>query len=109
MQSPGSFAAKLAAVMDDRGMGARTLAKQLDPENVEQSRRTVRRWLNGTHTPTQASRDTLTDALGLDRGSLDPDDEEESLNQALYRELLETRARFERIESMLGEREGSAA
>lgn len=81
-------------------MGARTLAKLIDPTNVEQARKSVRRWLKGT-TATRASRDTITDALGLERRSLDPDPEEESLNSALYRELRETREKFERIESLL--------
>jgi hypothetical protein len=103
MQSPGSFSAKLAAVMASRQMGARTLAKLIDPANVEQARKSVRRWLRGTQA-SQVNRDVITDALGLERGALDPDAEEESLNAALWREMQETRAKFERIEALLGEK-----
>lgn len=70
-------------------MGARTLARLVDPSNPEQARRAIRRWLQGTHTPTQASRDAVTDALGLERGALDPDDEESARDVllALYTQL----------------------
>lgn len=57
-------------------MGVRTLAKLIAPLDVESQRKTVRRWLKGTK-PTRASRDRVTDALGLERGTLDPDDDEE--------------------------------
>lgn len=76
MLSPGSFSAKLAAAMQTREMGARTLARMIDPANVEQARKSVRRWLRGT-TASQANRDLITDALSLERGALDPDDEED--------------------------------
>lgn len=73
-----SFQEKLAAHLGAREMGFKTLARLIDPENVEQARRAVRRWAKGTHVPSQANRDAISDALGLERGSLDPDDEEES-------------------------------
>lgn len=78
-----SFQTKLAAELGERGMGYRTLAKLLDPENVETQRRTIRRWMKGVQAPTRASRDAVTDALGLERGVLDPDDEEDSLVRVL--------------------------
>lgn len=81
-----TFAQKLQAELDRRTatsgkhQGARTVARLMVAKNpardLEQTRRAVRRWLNGT-VPTQANRDEVTDALGLERGSLDPDAEEE--------------------------------
>lgn len=78
---------KLAKVLADREMGYRTLAKLVDPEHVEQARRTIRRWANGTQ-PTQANLDRLTDALELERGALDPDEDEESLMAPLTRAVI---------------------
>lgn len=81
---------KLTAELAARNMGYRTLAKLIDPENVEQARRSLRRWANGTHVPSRANRDAITDALGLDRGALEPDDEEDSPVTPEEFELLET-------------------
>lgn len=74
--TPRSFAQKLRAELDGRKMSVRALARRIDAGNVEQARRTVHRWLNGT-TPTQPNRDLVTDVLGMERGSLDPDPDEE--------------------------------
>lgn len=81
-----SFSEKLRGEMDARNMGARTLARLIEPENIEQARKTVRRWLGGM-TPTQANRDKVTDALGLERGALDPDPDDEDLNVPLMRAI----------------------
>lgn len=78
-----SFQTKLGVELEARNMGYRTLARLIDPDNVESARRAIRKWMKGVHTPTRASRDAVTDALGLERGALDPDDEEESLMRAL--------------------------
>lgn len=77
-----NFSDKLKAVLEERNMGHRTLAKAMAPTNVESSRRLIRKWMRG-QTPTRSSMDSVTDALGLERGALDPDDEEESLYRAL--------------------------
>lgn len=81
-----TFADKLRSELDRRTAesgkqwGARTVARLMvdrsSTRDLEQTRRAVRRWLSGM-TPTQANRDEVTDALGLERGSLDPDAEEE--------------------------------
>lgn len=71
-----TFAEKLRNEMYAQGMGARTLARRLEPDNVEQARKTVRRWLAGTR-PNQASRDRVTDALGMRRGALNDDEDDE--------------------------------
>lgn len=67
-------------------MGYRSLAKLLDQDNIESQRRSIRRWMKGT-APSRASMDSVTDALGLERGSLDPD-EEEDLMGPLMRDVL---------------------
>jgi hypothetical protein len=82
-----TFSDKLSAVLEERNMSNRGLAKLIDPENVESARRTIRKWLKGQQTATRASRDNVTDVLGLERGALDPDDEEESLYRALVSSL----------------------
>ena len=84
------FGEKLQAEMDARGMGARTLARLLDPGNVEQERRSIRRYLGGM-TPQARNRNRIEDALGLERGALEPDaDEEDSLTIALLGRVQES-------------------
>mgnify|MGYP000630874426 CR=1 FL=1 len=82
---PQSFAQKLRAELDHRTTpgtpwGARTVARLVvaksPARDLEQTRRAVIRWLAGA-TPTQANRDEVTDALGMERGSLDPDEEDD--------------------------------
>lgn len=104
MHSDGTFASKLRGELSARKMGARGLAKLLDPGNVEQARKSVRRWLTGKHVPNRASLDSITDALGLERRALDP---AEDLDRALMRELRDTRERFDRLERFIGERVAS--
>jgi hypothetical protein len=82
-----TFQTKLAAELGERGMGYRTLAKLIDADNVETHRRSIRRWMTGVQQPSRASRNAVTDALGLERGSLDPDDEEDVM-APLMREVL---------------------
>lgn len=81
-QRRGTFAQKLRAELVARGMGVRTLARALDPDHIERQRRNVNKWLRGT-VPTQSSRDAVTDALGLERGSLDDDEEDDPAMRAL--------------------------
>lgn len=59
-------------------MGVRTLARHIDPANPERARRALNKWLAGEHSPSRSSRHTVEDALGVERGTLDSDDEEES-------------------------------
>jgi hypothetical protein len=81
-----SFSDKLTAELAARNMGRRTLAKLVAPDNVEQARRAIRRWADGTHKPSRANADSITDALGLERGALDSDDEEDVM-APLMREI----------------------
>lgn len=100
--SPRSFAQKLGSELARRTtaagtkQGARTVARAMAAANpgrdVEQTRAAVRRWLKGTHVPTQANRDEVTDALGMERGSLDPDAEEEDA-EAMLEAILIRRVR----------------
>ena len=74
-----TFADKLRSELERREMGVRTLARQIDPRNPERTRRSLNKWLAGEHEPSQASRDSVTDALDLERGALDPDERDEDL------------------------------
>lgn len=80
-----TFADKLRAEIDRRHspqtpFGARTVARMIVTGNpgrdLEPTRRAIVRWLKGAE-PTQANRDLVTDALDMERGSLDPDADEE--------------------------------
>ena len=97
---PGTSSHKLALLLEARDMGARSLAKLIAPHGVDDMRKNVRRWLTGT-TPNRASRDAITDALGVQRGAIEPDPEEESLNAALFREIRAQREQLDRFESLL--------
>lgn len=99
---PLSFAQKLRSELARRTaaagtqQGARTVARAMVATNpgrdLEQTRASVRRWLKGTHVPTQANRDEVTDALGLERGALDPDSEDEDA-EAMLEAILNRRVR----------------
>lgn len=80
-----TFADKLRTEIDRRHtpaapFGARTVARLIVNGNpgrdLEPTRRAIVRWLKGAE-PTQANRDLVTDALGIERGSLDADADEE--------------------------------
>lgn len=101
--SPQTFAEKLQAELARRTaangqtQGARTVARLMVAANpsrdLEQTRRSIRRYLKGDHVPTQVLRDEITDALGMERGSLDPDAEEEEDPAMLLRYEFERRNR----------------
>lgn len=86
-----SFAQKLRAHLNEHGIGVRTLARTIDPDNVEPVRRSLNKWLSGQHLPSAPSRQLVTAALGLEQGSLDSDDDEEAdpLTDALIDALME--------------------
>lgn len=74
-----SFSQKLKRELDARGMGARTLAKEIARRHggsVEDRRRTIIRWLQGA-TPVTRNREIVEDVLGVQRDSLKGDDEDE--------------------------------
>lgn len=117
-RTPRTFAQKLRAELERRTaanitnggqVGARTVARLMVAANpdrdLEQSRRSVRRWLKGAHVPTQANRDEVTDALGMERGSLDPDAEEEDpatmLEAILLRRLRQAQREQDRLRARL--------
>lgn len=56
-----------------------------EPEHV---RRMLYKWIDEGVEPTEASRRSITDTLGLDTGALDTDEEEESLVAALLAQAL---------------------
>ncbi len=82
-----TFTEKLRAALDERNMGARTLARAmvdrhglLESEDrsarIDSHRRTIIRWLRGS-TPHARNRELVEDALGMERDSLRCDDEED--------------------------------
>jgi hypothetical protein len=107
MEAPRTFAEKLSVVLKDRNMGHRTLARRIDPDNVETVRRSIYKWMTGQHTPTQASRDIVTDALGLEPGSLDPETDDDSLMRVLLAGLRQEPNAAARLRELL--REANAA
>lgn len=53
----------LSRKMDERGFTIRSLARAWNPENPDQARRTLRRYLNGM-VPQQRTREQLAHVLG---------------------------------------------
>jgi len=77
------FAAKLRAELTRQDLGVRTLARRIDPTNVDRVRRQLNRWLKGTR-PSPENRERVEGALGIARGSLaDEDDGDDPLRDAL--------------------------
>ena len=90
----GSSGFKLAVVLEQRDMGALSLAKLLYPAHqVEDGRKTVRRWLNGKPMA-PASQRSAEVALGLERGALESD--EDDLEQELMNAIRQTADRYMR-------------
>jgi hypothetical protein len=90
MENPRSFGEKLTHHMEvelGRRNWRRGLAKQVaartgqQPEHV---RRMLYKWIDGGVEATEASRESITSTLGLEKGALDP---EEDLSDALTRAL----------------------
>lgn len=81
-----SFRQKLRAELDQRGLGVRTLARQMaeksnTPARVESIRRQLKRYLSEQDpvSPTAATRHSIEDALELDRDSLSDDGESRAM------------------------------
>lgn len=76
-----AYGRHLRAELNRQDVKVRELARRLRPDNPEQARRSIARWLTpepeSAVVPGRASRDSVTDALGLERGSLDDDLDEE--------------------------------
>lgn len=57
----------LRAEIDERpGWGIRTLARRMNPEEPEVARRALNRYLYEGSNPTEANRDLIAEALGVD-------------------------------------------
>jgi DNA-binding phage protein len=88
-----TFGARLKQHMEvelGRTNWRRSLAKQVAEQtgqNPENARRMLYKWIDEGVDPQPESRKAVTDALGLQAGALDPDDEEESLYNALVSAL----------------------
>ena len=67
------FGEKLRGELDRQGVSVRGLAARLSPDNPEIERRSLQKYLAGM-TPRRPRRDRITDALGLEPGSLDPEE-----------------------------------
>lgn len=103
----GSFAAKLDSALTERALGRRTLARKLSEgrggaQSVDTLRRLLHKYLRGDVVPTTASRHEIEDALGCERDSLQPDDDEDGSRAVAFTldELLRLR-----IDELFRERE----
>lgn len=86
--------------MQERGVSNRALGRLTDPSDPERGRRRVQRHLTGSIMPSSASQRTYAEVL--DAPELAPaDDEEESLNQSLMREVRAVRLRLASLERQL--------
>lgn len=84
---PGTFGRKLHDLLNDRGLGARTLAKMIARQHggsVEDRRRAIIRWLRGA-TPVETNRHIVEAVLDVPRDSLkgDEDEDEESSREEI--------------------------
>lgn len=104
MRNPSKDAAlyslKLRRRMSGQGVSTRALGKLTDPDNPERGRRRVMRHLSGTTMPSAASQRTYAEALNAPELAPE-DDEEESLNQRLMREVDAARTRLAFLEGRL--------
>lgn len=102
------FGEKLDAELVSRAIGRRTLARQLSEgrggrQSVDTLRRLLHKYLRGDVVPTPASRHEIEDALGLERDSLKPDDDEDG-SRAVHAVTLDDLLRV-RIDELFRERE----
>ena len=84
------FASRLRAAMSEQRVSVRELARRVSASehvSFETARTNLHRLMRAEHVPTRATRDSLTDALSLERGALD-EDEEESLAAVPTNDLL---------------------
>lgn len=93
-----TFAEHLRAAMETQGFSSRKLAKAWHPENPEQYRRYVMRYLSGTN-PTTRVRDEIAAALGVDPRMLPLG---ESTQADLMSDLMEAIRRLEYLEGIVG-------
>lgn len=101
---PTPFAAWLKGELDARGWGVRTLARRMDPENVEVARRAVNRVIHEGSRPSDPTRAAIARGLDIPEGDVptaergSDDDDEESravpLNQADFALLGDLMARL---------------
>jgi len=75
MRTREGYAAWLHRQMSERGVSARELARRLSPEDPENARRAVRRYLSGT-VPIARNRARIAQALGAEE-TWSADDEAE--------------------------------
>jgi transcriptional regulator with XRE-family HTH domain len=73
-----AFGEKLRTELERRDMSIRQFSRMLDPSKPEQARRSLAKWIAaGPPNPSKASRRLVAEALGLEPGHFDEDDEEE--------------------------------
>lgn len=87
-----TFADDLRQQMGEQGMSSRKLARTWHPENPDQYRRYIMRYLAGTVTPTLEIRNQLADALGVEPSMLPLG---ETPHEALMADLLSVIHRLE--------------
>ena len=71
------FGDKLALELERQQVSRHDLARRLNPGEPENARRLIRKWIKGQHSPVRSSRVLVAEALGLESGHFDDEDEEE--------------------------------
>lgn len=69
VSAPSTFADWLRTQLDERGLGVRTLARKIDPQNPEAPRRAIYHYLRGS-TPTEAYLTAIAEAFGVSRDEI---------------------------------------
>jgi hypothetical protein len=90
--SPRSFGSKLDAELLGRGLTKRALARMISArtgQDIETARRAIYKWIVEGVEPTAESRAVVTDALEMERGALDSDEEESRMYVHLVAQLRE--------------------
>lgn len=67
------YGESLQAALDRTEVSVRELARRLNPSDPETARRSVKRYLRGSQTPTVQTREQIADALGLSRSDIEGD------------------------------------
>lgn len=82
-----AFGHRLRAELDRQGLSIRALSRRLEPQNPDQARRSLIRWLSGQTNPRPATRQMIADALGVSV-QVFADDEEDEEEADLDAELM---------------------
>lgn len=83
-KKPSWFAPKLKTELVRQDVSVRELARRLRPADTEGARRDLNRYLHNGIVPSAGRRAEIEEALGMESGSLDEDEEDPSMREAFY-------------------------